>query len=100
MATRTVTALFDRYQDAADAVRQLEAAGIAHADISILSNDESHAQFHGGVPGADSPGAEHHISATGTGASLGTLLGGGAGQGSVGWSKSGDGVIIHASALE
>ena len=79
MATRTVTALFDRYQDAAEAVRQLETAGIAHADIAIVSNDSVHAPFHGAVPGEEGQGADHHLSSTGTGASLGTLLGGGAG---------------------
>jgi hypothetical protein len=37
--TQTVTGLFDRYMDAAAAVRELEAAGIPHADISIVANN-------------------------------------------------------------
>lgn len=71
MTTRTITALFDKYSDAKEAVTRLEAAGVPHSDISIVSNDASHRQYHDTHAG-DHPG-------TGTGASLGTLLGGGAG---------------------
>ena len=99
MATRTLTALFDTYDHAAEAVRQLEAAGIAHGDISIVSNDASHQRFYGDDSVAGTTGAsggfgttlsspsdyaagattsEDHTG-TGTGASLGTILGGGAG---------------------
>lgn len=69
MPAQTFTALFDDYATASDAVRRLEAAGIPHDNISIVSNDASHDQYRteGSHPG------------TGTGASLGTLLGGGAG---------------------
>lgn len=67
MATRTATALFQSYDRAADAVNKLEAAGIPHGDISIVSNDQAHQGQHGSHPG------------TGTGASLGTVVGGGAG---------------------
>ncbi len=69
MTTRTITALFDKYTDAVEAVRRLEAAGVAHDAISIVSNDAAHQQYH---DDAAQTGA-------GTGASLGTLLGGGAG---------------------
>ena len=44
MATQTLTALFDRYEDAAETVRRLEAAGVPHADISLVSNDAAHGQ--------------------------------------------------------
>ena len=74
MAIRTVAAMFDRYEDAADAVRQLEVGGIAHSDISIVSNDAEHAKYHD-----DDIRDPNHVSSTGAGASLGTLLGGGAG---------------------
>ena len=57
MATRTATALFQSYDRAADAVTRLEAAGIPHVDISIVSNDQAHQGQHAGHPG------------TGTGAS-------------------------------
>ncbi len=72
MATRTLTAMFDTYDGAAEAVRQLEAAGVPHADVSIVSNDASHAQYHDTAGDATTTG-------TGAGASLGTILGGGAG---------------------
>ena len=71
MTTRTITALFDTYDAAANAVRKLEAAGVAHSDISIVSNDAGHSRYY------DKTGDQ--VSGTGTGASLGTLLGGGAG---------------------
>lgn len=70
--TRTITALFDTYTDARDAVTRLEAAGVPHSEISIVSNDATHKQYHETHGGEDHPGL-------GTGASLGTLLGGGAG---------------------
>jgi hypothetical protein len=67
MVTRTATALFHSYASAADAVSRLEAAGIPHDNISIVSNDESNTGKYGNHPG------------TGAGASLGTVVGGGAG---------------------
>jgi hypothetical protein len=36
---KTVTGLFDNYDDASDAVGELEASGIPHADISIVANN-------------------------------------------------------------
>ncbi|MBZ9897445.1 MULTISPECIES: general stress protein [unclassified Mesorhizobium] len=36
---KTVTALFDNYDDAADAVGELEASGVPHSDISIIANN-------------------------------------------------------------
>ena len=70
MATRTLTALFDTYASAADAVSKLEAAGVSPDGISIVSNDPAHRRF---LAEAD------ENSGTATGASLGTVLGGGAG---------------------
>ncbi len=67
MATRTATALYHSYASAADAVSKLEAAGIPHDNISIVSNDENNKGQYGDHPG------------TGAGASLGTVVGGGAG---------------------
>ena len=63
MATRTATALYHSYASAAAAVGKLEAAGIPHDDISIVSNDEENRGKNGDHPG------------TGTGASLGTVVG-------------------------
>jgi hypothetical protein len=43
MFDKTITAFFDSYADASDAVRRLESAGIAHSDISLVaSNQGSH----------------------------------------------------------
>lgn len=39
MASHAVTGLFDRYDDAANAVRELENAGIPARDISLVSNN-------------------------------------------------------------
>lgn len=36
---KTVTGLFDNYEDASDAVGELEASGVPHADISIVANN-------------------------------------------------------------
>lgn len=36
---KTVTGLFDNYDDASDAVGELEASGIPHSDISIVANN-------------------------------------------------------------
>jgi len=45
MATRTITALFDTYQTAADAVRRVEGAGVPHSDVSIVSNDPANRDY-------------------------------------------------------
>jgi hypothetical protein len=37
--TQTITGLFDRYDDARRAVHDLESAGVAHHDISIVGHD-------------------------------------------------------------
>jgi hypothetical protein len=38
---KTVTGLFDNYDDASDAVGELEASGIPHSDISIVANNST-----------------------------------------------------------
>lgn len=85
MAHQTITALYDDYNDASTAVSKLEASGVAHADISIVSSNEGdrHAgrlrtttdldsPVHGDTPEKASNGA-------GAGATVGTVLGGAAG---------------------
>ncbi len=79
MPTQTLTALFDRYDDAVEAVRRLEQAGVPHADIGLVSNDAAHSQYYGAIPGDADPMPDTPVSGTGAGASLGTLVGGGAG---------------------
>jgi uncharacterized protein (TIGR02271 family) len=81
MTNKTITAFFDRYEDASEAVRRLEAAGISHRDISLIASNEgdrysSHAS-------RTFDGTNHHdddvSDGAGTGATVGTLAGGGAG---------------------
>jgi hypothetical protein len=69
---QTAAALFDSFDEAAMAVAALEDAGIAHGDISIVSNKVER-QY--GEP-AKTEGA---ASVAADGAGLGTLMGGGAG---------------------
>ncbi|MCV3209995.1 hypothetical protein OHD62_19320 [Mesorhizobium sp. YC-39] len=38
---KTVTGLFDNYDDASDAVGQLEASGVPHSDISIVASNST-----------------------------------------------------------
>ncbi|HVJ54674.1 MAG TPA: general stress protein [Aliidongia sp.] len=70
--TRTLTALYDSYEDAEATVRDLEAAGIPDDDISLVANTavtrrESVKEGNEAGPGA------------GAGAGLGAVVGGGAG---------------------
>ncbi len=53
MAQQTVTALFDRYEDASAAVAKLEAGGIPHGDISLVGNNEG--DRHAGRGGSSRP---------------------------------------------
>ena len=86
-----ITRLFDTYDHAAQAVADLETAGIAHADISIIANNADGRYATGANQGANQganlgaapvEGAVNDPATgagTGTGATLGTVLGGGAG---------------------
>ncbi|MGA0595703.1 general stress protein [Enterovirga sp. CN4-39] len=80
MTTRTVTAMFDRYDDAAKAVARLEQAGVPDGDISIVSNDANQRSRYADTSRTTTT-TEHPDAGTGagTGATLGTALGGGAG---------------------
>ena len=94
MATQTITRLYDNHASAVEAVQQLEAAGIPHSEISLVSNDAE--GRHGALtsPGTGTSTGTSTGTATGltsgdpeegaatgagTGASFGTVLGGGAG---------------------
>lgn len=68
MTEQTYARLYDTYSAATDAVRALEAAGFSDENISVVSRDRS--------DGAHSTTDEN---AAGTGATVGTLVGGGAG---------------------
>jgi hypothetical protein len=40
MSDKTITAFFDTYADASDAVRRLEAVGVSDSDISLVANNQ------------------------------------------------------------
>jgi hypothetical protein len=70
---KTITALFDDYEDAAKAVRALESAGFASDDISLVVS--TYEDQVGETAPADTVSAE----GAGTGAGIGALLGGAGG---------------------
>jgi hypothetical protein len=71
MTTRTVTGLFDRYDDAAQAVRNLEATGVPARDISLVANN---------IDGSQKSVATTDAGAgAGAGAAVGGVAGGTAG---------------------
>lgn len=65
--TQTLTGLFDRYDDARRAVQDLEAAGVAHRDISLVAND---------VRGAHRDELDPAAQDAGAGAGIGAAVGG------------------------
>jgi len=67
--TQAITRLFDTHEDAAGAVRALEAAGVHHDSISLISNNTD------GRHDADNDAGE----GAAKGATTGGLIGGGAG---------------------
>jgi heat induced stress protein YflT len=71
MTTKTITGLYDTYDDAAQTVRDLAAAGIPDADISLVANNVDNQyvvkEKSNAVPDAEA------------GAAVGTVLGGSAG---------------------
>jgi hypothetical protein len=71
MTTRTITGLYDTYDDAAQTVRDLAAAGVPDADISVVANNVDNRYVIKKESDAP-PGFE-------TGAAIGLVAGGGAG---------------------
>jgi uncharacterized protein (TIGR02271 family) len=78
MANKTITAFFDSYDDASDAVRRLEQAGVAHSDISLIANNEGD-RYSQHASRTHDAGDTHADDGAGAGATIGTLAGGGAG---------------------
>lgn len=81
MASRTIARMFDTSATAHAAVRDLEAAGFAHDDVTYMGNQDAAVandsiRDSDSVTGADSVGGG---TGAGTGATLGTVVGGGAG---------------------
>ena len=87
MPDRAVTALFERYADAQAAIERLEALGIPHADIAIVAShspDAPNVTAPGtspvaGEPEADAAAGMSGTGTAGTGATVGGIIGGGAG---------------------
>lgn len=81
MSQQTLTALYDRYEDASAAVTNLENAGIAHSDISLVSNNEGdrHAGLIGSASGDRAAAVDEASNGAATGATLGTVVGGATG---------------------
>lgn len=78
MEKRVITALFDDYESATDAVRRLKQAGVPDSDISLIGRND---RMTSGTTSTSSTtsGAADDTSNTGTGATAGAVIGGGAG---------------------
>ena len=79
--TTTISRLYNNYGDARAAVRQLEAAGVPHNDISIIASNAEKFYDNGKdtYPDRDLDGKDDRAEAAGTGAAVGAAVGGGAG---------------------
>src|SRR5512132_4523322 len=80
MTTR-ISRLYNNYGDARAAVRQLEAAGVAHNDISIIASNADNWYDNGKdtFPGRDLDGKDDRAESAGKGAAIGAAAGGTAG---------------------
>lgn len=74
MTTKTISRLFDNHEDALAAVRDLETAGFAREDIGIAAGNADNR--YGTTPVVEN---DHTKSGAGVGATVGTVVGGGAG---------------------
>jgi len=79
--TTTISRLYNNYGDARAAVQQLEAAGVAHSDISIIASNADNWYNNGKdtFPDRDLDGKDDRAQAAGKGASIGAAAGGTAG---------------------
>src|SRR3954449_8199518 len=76
--TVTISRLYDSYADAQRAVTRLEAAGVPHSDISIVTNNSDN-WFSGDRKDRDRDGVDDRAESAGKGAGIGAGLGGAAG---------------------
>jgi hypothetical protein len=104
MATHTVVALFDDYQEAESAIRDFKTAGIPSTDISLIANNSGnkygdYPQY--GADRTDRTDTADTGAATGTGAGIGAVLGGAAGllAGIGALAIPGVGPVVAAGAL-
>jgi hypothetical protein len=77
----TISRLYNSYGDARAAVRQLELAGVANNDISIIASNADNWYNNGKdtFPDRDLNGKDDRAEATGTGAAIGAATGGAVG---------------------
>ncbi len=74
-----MTRLFDTYEHAAQAVADLEASGVPHNAISLIASNTDNRHGGGAAVVEETEPADAVADSAGTGASVGTVLGGGAG---------------------
>lgn len=84
MATRTITHLYDTHEQAADAARLLEQAGVSPDKVGLVGGSGTppvapEEPVSPDVDAASGVGRDESSAAAGAGATLGTVLGGGAG---------------------
>jgi len=77
--TVTISRLYDNYSDAQRAVSALEAAGIAHSDLSIVANNSDNWYNSDKTIDRDRDGTDDRAEGAATGAGVGAGLGGAAG---------------------
>src|SRR3954468_16992377 len=79
--TATISRLYNSYADAKEAVRNLEAAGVPHNDISIIASNadnwysSDHTREQGTFPDRDLDGKDDRVEAAGAGAAAGGVAG-------------------------
>lgn len=76
---RITTRLFDTYEHATGAVSDLEASGVPHGAISLVASNSDQRHGNGSAPIEETEPADAVADGAGTGASVGSVLGGGAG---------------------
>jgi len=82
--TATISRLYNTYADAREAVRNLEAAGVAHGDINIIASNADDwyspdRKTTETFPDRDLDGKDDRAEAAGAGAGVGAAVGGTAG---------------------
>ena len=77
--TVTISRLYDNYADAQRAVTSLEAAGVPHADLSIVANNSDNWYGADKKVDRDRDGTDDRAEGAATGAGIGAGLGGAAG---------------------
>jgi hypothetical protein len=79
--TTTITRLYDSHEQARTAVRELEAAGVGHGDISIIASnaDNWYDERNKTYPDRDLDGRDDRAEGAATGGSIGAVAGGAAG---------------------